>query len=402
MQKQMLGSRKVKLASRVAILLLLPFATGCGKVPTWNELTQQPVPQQGSVVAAPAPVQPTVTPPPPPKPVAAVVLATFRSLKPHEVSDAKLAELASLTEGLETVTDIDAAGSQISGAGLANLSKLPALNTLNLSSTLVSDEGMQHLTRVPGLESLSLNGTKISDDGLAVLTGCTNLKKLEIKGCHLTPNGFAAIGKMPVLEEINLDNTAGINDITFDLICNASTLKRLHMNYVGGITDNGMRSLSKLEVLEELHANECPITCEMLAQVAKSGLKNLKQLAVNRCPITLAGAKAINMCKSLEHLNVGNLPMDDKGLVILTQGLTKLKVLHLNGCNAITGSGFTAIKAANDLEILTLRETSVVDQGLILLKGHKHLRRLELVNTKVSEVAVQALRKALPDCEIIH
>ena len=207
---------------------------------------------------------------------------------------------------------------------------------------------------------------------------------------------------MPVLEAINLDSTGGVNDATFDLICNARTLKRLRMNYVRDVTDRGMNSLAKLEILEELFISECNVSGESLAQVAKTGLKNLKRLLMNRCPITLAGAKAINSCKSLEHLNVGHLAMDDKGLVILVTGLKNLKHLHINACKNVTGSGFTALKAADDLEILVLQETGVVDQALPLLKGHTKLKMLDLTNTSVTGTAAKALKKFLPDCEIVY
>ena len=385
-------------------MLVLTLAAGCGKVPTWGELTgQQPAtpPTITPVVIQPAPVQTPVTPVQPPKPNAAEVIARFKALPPSQIGDQALAELASLTEGLEEFTELNVANGPVSDSGLASLAKLPLLKKLELSNTKVGDQGMQNLAQISTLESLSINGTKISDAGVATLTALPNLKILDLRSCQLTPEGFAAIGKMPILEEIILDSTPGINDTTFDLICNARTLKRLHMNYVRGISDNGMRSLAKLEILEELHVNECPITGESLTQVAKTGLKNLKKLAINTCPITLAGAKAINLCKSLEHLNVGGLSMDDKGLVIMTQGLTNLKVLHLNGCKNVTGSGFTAFKAATNLELLTLQNTGVVDQAMPLLKGFKKLKKLDMLETRVSGNAVRDLKKSLPDCEIL-
>lgn len=404
MKRGLVMRRDCRWGKSLVAMLVLVLTAGCGKVPTWGELTGQqpatPPPTTPSVVQ-PSIIPTPVTPVLPPKPNAAEVIARFKALRPAGVSDSSLAELASLTEGLEDLTEIDATNSSVSDGGLTHLAKLPFLKKLDLVSTKVTDQGMRHLAHVPSLETLTLQGTAISDTGVATLNTLPNLKELDLRQCQLTPEGFAAIGRMPVLESIHLDNTGGLNDTTFDLICNARTLKRLYMNYVGGITDNGMRSLSKLEILEELYLNECPVTCEALIHVAKSGLKNLKKLSVHRCPITLAGAKAINLCKSLEYLNVGGIGMDDKGLVILTQGLTNLKILHLNECKNVTGSGFTAIKNASNLEILTLVSTSVVDQALPLLKGHKNLKKLDLSNTKVSAAAVQALKNSLPDCEII-
>lgn len=385
-------------------ILLLPLASGCGKVPTWGEISgqQQTTTPTTPVVTQPVPVAQPTTPVAPPKPNAAEVIARFKQLAPGQVNDTALSEIGALTEGLEELTEINASSTAVTDNGLVHLTKLPQLKKLDLNGAKVSDAGMSTLTQIPSLESLSIQTTSVTDSGVAALNALPNLKFLDMRNCQLGVNGFAAIGKMPALEEIRLDSVAGINDSTFDLICNATTLKRLHMNYVGGITDNAMKSLSKLEILEELHVNECPVSCEALATVVKTGLKNLKKLSVNKCPITLAGAKAINSCKSLEHLNVGNMGIDDKGLTILVQGLPKLKVLHINGCKNITGSGFTALKAADDLEILTALETGLVDQALPLLKGHKNLKRLEVGNTKVTDAAIAALKKSLPDCEIIR
>lgn len=404
MQNSVLKNRRVRWACGLAVLLPISFATGCGKVPTWNELTQQPASQPAPVVVAPPPVQPTVVPAPPPKPNAAVVLATFRSLKSHEISDATIAELGTLTEGLETVTEINASGSGLlTAAGLANLSKLPALNSLDLSSTNVSNEVMRHLTQVPMLASLSLNGTSISDDGLTVLNACPNLKKLEIKGCRLTPNGFAAIGKMPVLEELNFEVTPGLNDVTLDLICEARTLRRLNFRDCGGITDSGMAALAKLEVLEELNINRSGVTSEGFLAVTKGGgLKNMKLLGVSVTPMTEKGAKAINTMKSLEHIDLQMVAgINDLGFTLIVSGMKNLKYININDCGSITGpKAFTALKACDELEVLLASRTGINDVSLGQLVGHKKLRTLEVFDTKCTQAGVMKLRKLLPECEI--
>ncbi len=403
MQDSVLENRKIRWACGMAVLLPISFATGCGKVPTWNELTQQQAPQQAPVVVPPAPVQPPVAPTPPPKPNAAVVLATLRSLKPYEISDATLAELGTLTEGLETVTEIDASGSNVTGAGLASLSKLPALHTLNLSATKIADENMQQLAQLPMLASLTLNGTSISDSGLSILNGCPNLKKLEIVGCKLTPNGFAAIGKMPVLEELNFEVTPGLNDITLDLICEARTLRRLNFRDCGGITDSGMAALAKLEVLEELNINRSGVTSEGFLAVTKGGgLKNMKLLGVSVTPMTDKGAKAINTMKSLEHIDLQMVQgINDVGFTSIVTGMKNLKHININDCSSITGpKAFSALKGCDELEVLYASRTGINDVSLGQLAGHKKLRKLDVFGSKCTLTGVMKLRKLLPECEI--
>ena len=388
-------------------ILILAMATGCGKVPTWGELTgQQPAapPPTSPVAVQPTPSQTPTMPVEPPKPKAAEVIAKFKALPPFQVGDQSLAELAALTEGLEEITEINASGSPVTDSGLASLGKLPALKTLDLISTKVSNQGMQHLTQIQGLETLRLNNTTISDDGIAILNGCPNLKKLEIVGCLLTQAGFASIGKMPVLEELNFETTPGLNDVTLDLICEARTLRRLNFRDCGGITDSGMAALAKLEVLEELNINRSQVTSEGFLAVTKGGgLKNMRRLGISVTPMTDKGAKAINTMKSLEYIDLQQVQgINDIGFTSIVSGMKKLKLININDCGNITGpKAFTAMKGCDELEVLSAAHTSINDVSLGQLRGLKNLKKLDVTGTKCTLSGVQALKKLLPECEIM-
>jgi hypothetical protein len=49
-----------------------------------------------------------------------------------------------------------------------------------------------------------------------------------------------------------------------------------------------------------------------------------------------------------------------------------------------------------------LNDTKVTDAGLQHLKGLKHLRRLDVRKTNVTEAGVADLRRALPGAEILR
>jgi hypothetical protein len=390
------------------LMMILPFVVGCDKVPTWQEMTD---PQQQQPAAQPSATTTTFAPPPtipipaaavqPSKPNSAQIIAGFNSLNSTEINDHTLAEVGALTEGLETIHKIDASRSHVSDAGLAHLSRLPGLLRLDLGGTRVTSQGMQHVAKVTTLESLSLSRTSVSDAGFVSLGSLSRLTVLDLRYCMLSLNACATIGNLPLLEELNLDSASGINDAALNLICNAGTLKRISMNYVGGISDKGLKALTKLDVLEELALAESNITGEGLANSTKLGLKNLKKLVLNKCPISEKGAKAINQCKSLEYLNVGSIAMDDAGFRLLTKGLTNLKHLHINNCQNLTGSGFNVLTGSPKLEILYLQQCGIVDKSLPLLKGQKNIIKLDLLRTRVTAPAVVELKKFLPDCEIL-
>ncbi|MEK6257582.1 MAG: hypothetical protein AABP62_03090 [Planctomycetota bacterium] len=407
MKRGLVMKRDCRWVRGLGAMLVLAMAAGCGKIPTWGELTGQtppaPPPKVVPVVQPPS-VSTPVKPVEPPKPNAVEVIAQFKALPPFQVGDESLLKLASLTEGLENLTEINASGGSVTDNGLANLNKLPALKKLELVSTKISNQGMQHLSQVSSLEWLNLNSTPITDAGVATLTALPNLKKLELKNCQLTPEGFAAIGRMPALEEINLDVTPGLNDVTLDLMCEARTLRRLHLRDCGGITDKGLSAMRKLEVLEELNINRCQITGEGFLNVSKQGgLKSLKLLGISVAPLTDKGAKAINSLRSLEYLDLQQTSqMNDVGLVEIVTGMKQLKYLNIAECKLVTGlKSFAALKAAEDLETLRAFDTSINDTAIALLKGHKKLKLLEIgTTTKCTLKGVQLLKKSLPDCEI--
>ncbi len=406
MKRGLVLKRDGRRVTRMGAVLVLALAVGCGKPPTWGELTgQQPAtPPTPPVIVPPGTSQSPTTPVEPPKPKAAEVIASFRAMNPYQITNDTLVGLASLSEGLEEITDIKAGGSSVTDGGLAHLPKLPFLKSLDLATTKVTNQGMQHLARMPSLESLSLQGTTITDEGVAFLNAAPNLKRLDLRNCSLTPAGFAAIGKMPALEEINLDLTPGLNDQTLDLMCEARTLKRLHLRDCGGISDNGLKALRKLEVLEEINVNRSQLTGEGFLAVSKEGgLKTLKLLGISVAPLTLKGAKAINSLKSLEHLDLQQVAaMNDVGLVEIVGGLKELRYLNIADCVGVTGQkSFPALKTAEDLEILIASKTSIDDKTLDLLKTHKKLKRLDINGTRCTVAGVQKLKKSLPDCEIL-
>lgn len=390
----------------VATFVLCALISGCGgKVPTWDEMTnQQPPPPPTVVHVAPntpvtnsAPVAQAEDP--------AQTLAWFKSIPPNQMTDQALARITSMKSRLDEVTAIDARGSTVTDTGLATLMKLPALKSLVLDSTTVTDKGIASLQAVPSLQSLSLNSTRVTDAGLGPLALLPSLLRLELMNCNLTPEAFVAIGKFPALEVLMLDRSRELDDTGLDQICNASTLKSLSLNECVGLTDKGLVSLAKAPGLEELRLNRSGISGVGLGQaVAKGGLKSLKLLAISATPISLPGARAVNSIKTLESLDIGLIVgMNDVYFLEFVEGMKNLKDLNIEGARGIVGQSFAKIKVmSNSLETLNVKDSGVVDQGLGFLKGHKKLKFIDLSNTSVTLAGVQQFKKLVPTCEILY
>ena len=394
----------------IATVAVMSLA-GCGKVPSWNELSGgQPAaapaqPAQPSAVVDIPPTQPVVVAPVVAPPDAGQTLAWFKSLPPNHVGDQSLIRLTSISTGLESITEVDAKGGGLTDAGLAELAKLPALQKLSLDGTAVTDEGMKALQRIPSLQSLSLSATRVSAAGLGPLTTLPALTRVEMMGCSLTQADFAAIGKLPALETLVLNRVLELNDAGLDLICEATTLKALHLKECVGLTDKGLAALAKAPGLEELYLNKANITGVGLAGAGtKKGLKSLKVLSVSGAPINLPGAKAINSLKTLESLDIGYINgMNDVFFVEFVEGLPHLKSLNIEFTLGVQGRSFVKLKAcAGSLETLNAPNSGIGDFALGFLKGHKKLKFIDLSNTPVTMAGIQQFKKAVPNCEILY
>jgi Leucine-rich repeat (LRR) protein len=389
-----------RLAAPIAALFLCSVISGCGgKVPTWDEMTTQQAPPAppGKTIPNPSSVAQAEDP--------AQTVAWFKGLPPNQINDQALTRLTSMKSRLGDVNAIDARGSTITDDGLAMLAKLPALRSLVLDSTGVTDKGITSLQGVPSLQSLSLNSTRVTDAGLGALALLPGLTRLELMNCDLTAADFVAVGKLPAIEVLILDRVRELDDAGLDQICNASTLKSLHLDECVGLSDKGLVALAKAPGLEEVLLNKSGISGVGLGQaVAKGGLKSLKVLAVSATPISLPGARAINSIKSLESLNISHIVgMNDVYFVEFVEGMKNLKDLNIEGSKGITGQGFAKIKVtANSLETINAKDSGILDPGLGFLKGHKKLKFIDLSNTPVTLAGVQQFKKLVPTCELLY
>lgn len=390
------------------ILVALVMGTsGCGKVPTWDEMTggNKPAPAQMRTVPGSVEVQPGQPAPAVMRPDPAQTVAWFKGLSPQQMTDQGLAQLTSVASGLEAITEINASGSTVTNTGMAEIAKLPALQKLSLDHTPVTDAGIQLLQRVGALQTLTVNSTQITAAGIEHLAALPALKRLELMSCRLSEAEYTAIGKLPALETLVLNRMTDLTDAGLDLICNASTLKVLYLNDCPGLTDAGMASLAKLPGLEELYLSRAGISGVGLgAAISKGGLKTLKILVLSYAPISLPGVRAINNIKSLERLEFAFIPgFNDAALVDLVKGMDNLKHLDVESTPLLTGLAFKNMKAtAASLESLNIQNTNINDQSFGFLISHKRLKSVDVSNTHVTVQGVQQFKRLIPGCSILH
>jgi Leucine-rich repeat (LRR) protein len=121
----------------------------------------------------------------------------------------------------------------ISPSGLAQVTKLPKLRSLNLSGNGVRGEhlaalqgcvhleelrlaidyeqldaeGLSPLAALPKLVELKLGGRRLRDKHLPALRGCKMLKELSLENQSVTSDGLMIVKDLPQLETLNLGRT---------------------------------------------------------------------------------------------------------------------------------------------------------------------------------------------------
>ena len=379
-------------------LILTMNLTGCGKVPTWGELTSQtPAPPVAAPAVTPVPSAP-VQSMAPAEPTADEIIARFNALPPSEINDSAISQLTSLKEGADRVTEINADNSGVTNNAFANIAKLTNLRQLRLNGTRIDNDACQQIAKVSSLEVLSLNSTTVSDVGVAALSALHNLKHLDLTRCILTANGFNAIGSLPALESIEIRFT-NLDDRGLDLICNARTLTRLVLAD-NPFTDRGLVALGKLDALEYLEIGTTSIKGEGLnAALKHGGFKRLVHLGIYGCPIDGHAGPAIKGMKALERLNIGGIAyLDDAGLYNTINGMKGLKWINLSQCTNLNGEALKALQGSKNMEEIRIDQCPQVGDNVIkYMKTMKNLKRVTTGGTAITERGRNELKAALPD-----
>jgi Leucine-rich repeat (LRR) protein len=231
----------------------------------------------------------------------------------------------------------------------------------------VNDESLQALGSMKALLDLDLNGARIAGPGLTALKGCTNLTFLSLANTQVSDAHLAALAPLRNLTRLHLGNTR---------------VKGPGLSQLSGL---GKLAFLALEALN-LEAN---------AFDALSRSKSLSGLDLNASKLETTHLDRIGLMSGLEALNfanatVGGRPLADCDLSRLA-GLTKLRNLNVS-FTAVTGTGFTALSRARNLDSLVVEDTTALtDEGLLAaIRTFPALTQI-FVGGKVTENSLAAL-----------
>lgn len=171
--------------------------------------------------------------------------------------------------------------------------------------------------------------------------------------------------------------------------------------------DSLMGYLELLPALEQIDLTQSRLGMGGIRQLAKQGkLKELILLNVNIGDDELAQLADL---KNLEKLNLCQTKVTDAGLIHLKR-MTKLRELELSAVGLslaksrpqITDAGVAALRNLPELERLSLSQSFITDVAVEELAQLNGLRDLDISRTFISSQGVQKLRRALPNCTIVH
>ncbi|HLK22040.1 MAG TPA: hypothetical protein VKT81_23990 [Bryobacteraceae bacterium] len=260
---------------------------------------------------------------------------------------------------------VDLRGTWVYDSQLIDLAKLPHLEKLDLSHTRISDEGMIYLRSAPSIVDLNLfYAEQITDQGMAAIKDWKHLKRLNLRGTRISDGTLEIVSHLPQLESLDVANAP--------------------------ITDNGLDSLVTLIHLKELtlgHRRESDNEVELL------------RLLPTLTSLNLSGPSDAERPDS-NYRKAGDAGPMRPDLVRAIAELKDLRVLRL-GYSNINGDGLRSLSGLQ-VERLGLENCPRIDDAAVAeLANWKSLKYLDLQGAKVSETAVNALRKAKPGITIL-
>ncbi|MCW1921153.1 hypothetical protein OKA05_01220 [Luteolibacter arcticus] len=112
-------------------------------------------------------------------------------------------DLAKLQSVMPAMVSLDLSSSTVTDNGAKILANAAELKSLRLSETTVTDAALEALVKLPKLESLNLYGTQVTNEGILKLAELKNLKKLYLWQTKVDAAGVQAFkAKLPGCEVI--------------------------------------------------------------------------------------------------------------------------------------------------------------------------------------------------------
>ncbi|KAG0428998.1 hypothetical protein HPB47_024065 [Ixodes persulcatus] len=234
---------------------------------------------------------------------------------------------------------------------------------LGFSADVDAEAVTRFVERCPSLTHVNLEGCgEVDDAAVAVLCRLPQLTSLNLCQCRqVTDDGLVMIAREAC--SLRSLNVAGIDGTSDSALCELARglSDRLESLELDGehVTDAGLAHLQQCHQLTSFSMGYADSLTDASMDTIKS-LSSLRHLTLRRGlwlgGDALAGLFEGGSLRELVSLELGNMPLGDKGLEALAEGCPFLEVLFLANCWDVTEDGLATIVArCRNLTDLDLR-----------------------------------------------
>ncbi|HEV7281680.1 MAG TPA: hypothetical protein VGN57_15870 [Pirellulaceae bacterium] len=135
-------------------------------------------------------------------------------------------------------------------AAIAALALFPEIDSVSLEGPGFDDESLAQLSKLPRLETVALIDTRVAGAGFSRL-GQPSLQCVVLLSEEPSPELIAGIASLPNLDWLSLQDNEPTEPSAYDALEKAQRLKTLYVQD-SGFDDEDMKTLAKLEGLEQL------------------------------------------------------------------------------------------------------------------------------------------------------
>jgi hypothetical protein len=326
--------------------------------------------------------------------VAGQKVALIRVELPAQSPDEKPLGAAdyAILDFLTELPELSLSGEQVSDAVLEKLRAFRLLGNLTLANVKLSLASHNLLLALPELHELHLIATDTNDLTLKTIVQCRKLKSLHLDTLPITDDGLASLTRLPLLEELELTNLEKLGSPGFGHLVDCHGLKSIYVtgfSILSGMVEN----LARCKNLETL---SLPATELKDAEIAPLGaLTKLHTLDLSGSGVSGTAFATWPVRSQLTSLNLDRTPgADDAICKNIEHAFPKLESLNVN----LAASGFTPAGAAvlarlHSLHTLNLGGAGINDDVVAQLAHCDALNTLVIPAAQLSEKGVVALAR---------
>ncbi|XP_048422615.1 uncharacterized protein LOC103938176 isoform X2 [Pyrus x bretschneideri] len=335
-------------------------------------------------------------------------LGAFRYLRSLNVSDCRRLTASALwpITGMESLRELDFSRcSKVTDAGIRHLLSITTLEKLCISETGVSANGVMLLALLRNLSLLDLGGLPVTDQALSSLQVLTKLQYLDLWGSKISDKGAALLQAFPKLSFTSFNCT--IRAPLAKLIVSGATfgdefeafhdIEKTFLTFLD-LSNSSLQKfyfLSHLNALEHLDLSSSTIGDDWLELIARIGV-NLKYLNLSRTRVSSAGVGVVTgHVPNLEFLSVSHTLIDDVAVSYISM-MPSVKFIDLSNTNikgvihqvepeSASVLSLSALQSLRHLEKLNLKDTKVTDAALDPLKSFHELTDLTLKSASLTD-----------------